>query len=111
MRFSPAIWTPFFLMCASRSLKIGRAQSELQSRPHLVCRLLLEKKKNVEVYREQGMILSPLKEDAIQLYSATRMFISAISIRPLGLIEGDLLIARRESKLLSSRARPNLVDN
>src|SRR5690554_6221668 len=27
--------------------KIGRAQSELQSRPHLVCRLLLEKKKNI----------------------------------------------------------------
>src|SRR5690554_7767743 len=26
-------------------LQIGRAQSELQSRPHLVCRLLLEKKK------------------------------------------------------------------
>src|SRR5690554_7428804 len=27
--------------------KIGRAQSELQSRPHLVCRLLLEKKKKI----------------------------------------------------------------
>src|SRR2546422_11754456 len=27
------------------SVKIGRAQSELQSRLHLVCRLLLEKKK------------------------------------------------------------------
>src|SRR5256884_3080951 len=27
-------------------LEIGRAQSELQSRLHLVCRLLLEKKKN-----------------------------------------------------------------
>src|SRR5690554_7319790 len=26
-------------------VKIGRATSELQSRPHLVCRLLLEKKK------------------------------------------------------------------
>src|SRR5690554_4341022 len=26
--------------------EIGRAQSELQSRPHLVCRLLLEKKKH-----------------------------------------------------------------
>src|SRR5690554_7516601 len=26
--------------------EIGRAPSELQSRPHLVCRLLLEKKKN-----------------------------------------------------------------
>src|SRR5215813_14893119 len=28
-----------------RSLQIGRHTSELQSRPHLVCRLLLEKKK------------------------------------------------------------------
>src|SRR5690554_899843 len=27
------------------TIKIGRATSELQSRPHLVCRLLLEKKK------------------------------------------------------------------
>src|SRR3989442_10331564 len=27
-------------------LQIGRAHVELQSRPHLVCRLLLEKKKN-----------------------------------------------------------------
>src|SRR5437870_6029791 len=27
--------------------EIGRAQSELQSRGHLVCRLLLEKKKNI----------------------------------------------------------------
>src|SRR5690625_6332899 len=27
--------------------KIGRAHSELQSRGHLVCRLLLEKKKNI----------------------------------------------------------------
>src|SRR5690554_7009005 len=29
-----------------RTSQIGRAQSELQSRPHLVCRLLLEKKNN-----------------------------------------------------------------
>src|SRR5690554_6722660 len=27
--------------------------SELQSRPHLVCRLLLEKKKNIKVYSKQ----------------------------------------------------------
>src|SRR5690625_7693442 len=31
--------------------KIGRATSELQSRGHLVCRLLLEKKKNSAMYR------------------------------------------------------------
>src|SRR5690554_7132195 len=30
----------------SNAYKIGRDTSELQSRPHLVCRLLLEKKKN-----------------------------------------------------------------
>jgi DeoR family ulaG and ulaABCDEF operon transcriptional repressor len=53
-----------------------------------------------EVYREQGMIVSPFDEDAIQHYSATRMFMSAVSIGPLGVIEGDPLLARAESKLL-----------
>ncbi len=53
-----------------------------------------------EVYREQGMIVSPFDEDAIQHYSATRMFMSAISIGALGVIEGDPLLARAESKLL-----------
>ncbi|MGD0722975.1 MAG: DeoR/GlpR family DNA-binding transcription regulator [Roseiarcus sp.] len=53
-----------------------------------------------EVYREQKLIVSPFDEDAIQHYSASRMFMSAISIGPLGLIEGDPLIARAETKLL-----------
>src|SRR2546429_7394262 len=37
------------MICGSRS-KIGRAQSELQSRLHLVCRLLLEKKKKYGIH-------------------------------------------------------------
>jgi DeoR family ulaG and ulaABCDEF operon transcriptional repressor len=53
-----------------------------------------------EVYREQKLIVSPFEEDAIQHYSAARMFMSAISIGPLGVIEGDPLIARAETKLL-----------
>ena len=53
-----------------------------------------------EVYREQKLIVSPFDEDAIQHYSAARMFMSAISIGPLGVIEGDPLIARAETKLL-----------
>ncbi len=53
-----------------------------------------------EVYREQKLIDSPLDEDAIQHYSAARMFMSGISIGPLGVIEGDPLIARAETKLL-----------
>src|SRR5207253_11403229 len=45
---SPAGPEPASTGCALPSmpmLEIGRAQSELQSRGHLVCRLLLEKKK------------------------------------------------------------------
>ena len=53
-----------------------------------------------EVYREQRLIVSPFEEDAIQHYSASRMFMSAVAIGPLGVIEGDPLIARAEAKLL-----------
>ena len=54
-----------------------------------------------EVYREQGIILSPFDEDAIQHFTAAKMFMSCYSITPLGIIEGDPLIARAEAKLLS----------
>lgn len=53
-----------------------------------------------EVYREQKLIVSPFEDDSIQHYTASRMFMSAISVGPLGLVEGDPLIARAETKLL-----------
>ena len=53
-----------------------------------------------EVYREQKIIVAPFEDDAIQHYSARIMFMSAISIGPHGVIEGDPLIARAETKLL-----------
>jgi DeoR family transcriptional regulator, ulaG and ulaABCDEF operon transcriptional repressor len=53
-----------------------------------------------EVYREQKIIVAPFDDDAIQHYSARIMFMSANSIGPLGVIEGDPLIARAEAKLL-----------
>ncbi len=53
-----------------------------------------------EVYRDQKLIVAPFDDDAIQHYSARIMFMSAISIGPLGVIEGDPLIARAETKLL-----------
>ena len=53
-----------------------------------------------EVYREQKLIVAPFDDDAIQHYSARIMFMSAVSIGPLGVIEGDPLIARAEAKLL-----------
>lgn len=53
-----------------------------------------------EVHREQKIIVAPFDDDAIQRYSARIMFMSAMSIGSLGLIEGDPLIARAEMKLL-----------
>jgi DeoR family transcriptional regulator, ulaG and ulaABCDEF operon transcriptional repressor len=54
-----------------------------------------------EVYREQGIVLSPFNEDAIQHFAASKMFMSCFSITAMGVIEGDPLIARAETKLLS----------
>ncbi len=52
-----------------------------------------------EVYREQGIILSPFDDDAIRNVHATTMFMSAMALTPLGVVEGDPLIARAEAKL------------
>jgi DeoR family transcriptional regulator, ulaG and ulaABCDEF operon transcriptional repressor len=54
-----------------------------------------------EVFREQGIILSPFDHDAIQHFTASKMFMSCYSITPMGIIEGDALIARAEAKLLA----------
>jgi DeoR family transcriptional regulator, ulaG and ulaABCDEF operon transcriptional repressor len=54
-----------------------------------------------EIYREQGIVLSPFDEDAIQHFTASKMFMSCYSISPMGIVECDPLIARAESKLLS----------
>ena len=53
-----------------------------------------------EIYREQGIVLSPFDGDAAQHYTASKMFMSCYSFGPLGVIEGDPLIARAEAKLL-----------
>ncbi len=58
-----------------------------------------------EVYRDQALIVAPFDDDAIQRYSARLMFMSAMSIGPLGVIEGDPLIARAEAKLLKRAER------
>ncbi len=58
-----------------------------------------------EIYREQGIILSPFDEDSIQHFTASKMFMSCFSITQMGIIEGDPLIARAEAKLLSRAER------
>jgi DeoR family transcriptional regulator, ulaG and ulaABCDEF operon transcriptional repressor len=53
-----------------------------------------------EVYRQQKLIVAPFDDDAIQHYTARLMFMSAMAIGAHGVIEGDPLIARAETKLL-----------
>jgi DeoR family ulaG and ulaABCDEF operon transcriptional repressor len=72
---------------------------------HSQCRVALP---GGEVYREEKLIVSPFDDDATQHYSAARMFMSAISVNELGVIEGHPLVARAERKLLA-RARELVV--
>ena len=53
-----------------------------------------------EIYPEQGIVLSPFEDDAIQHYTASKIFTSCFSLSPMGVIAGDPLIARAQAKLL-----------
>ncbi len=46
-------------------------------------------------------LVTPFDEDAIQHFTASRMFMSCHAIGQMGIIEGDPLIARAEAKMLT----------
>lgn len=52
------------------------------------------------IYREQNIILSPFENDVTKNFCASRMFMGAHSIGPLGLMESDPLVIQSEQKLL-----------
>jgi DeoR family ulaG and ulaABCDEF operon transcriptional repressor len=52
------------------------------------------------IYREQNIILSPFDEDGSRHFYAKRMFMGCRGLGPLGLMEGDPLLAQAEQKLL-----------
>lgn len=58
-----------------------------------------------QVYREQGLILSPYDDDSLRHHFASIMFMGAQGIVPLGLMEGDPLLIRAEQKLLDRAER------
>ena len=53
-----------------------------------------------KVYREQNVIVSPFENDVIQNHYASKMFIGAAAVSPLGLLESDPLLVRAEIKLM-----------
>src|SRR5437870_6027366 len=70
------------LMCiawlALAAVQIGRAQSELQSRGHLVCRLLLEKKKTLPSFNPSAAKLKLFSASALRPH--TRSFLTQSSL-------------------------------
>lgn len=53
-----------------------------------------------EIYREQGLIISPFDSDAAQHFAASKIFVSCFAVNPRGVIESDPLVARAVIKLL-----------
>lgn len=58
-----------------------------------------------QIYREQGIIVSPYDDDSLRHHYASIMFMGAQGIVPLGLMEGDPLLIRAEQKLLDRAER------
>ncbi|SMG60366.1 DeoR/GlpR family DNA-binding transcription regulator [Paraburkholderia susongensis] len=53
-----------------------------------------------KIYREQNVIVSPFENDVIQNHYASKMFIGAAAVSPLGLLESDPLLVRAEIQLM-----------
>src|SRR6185369_9218098 len=53
-----------------------------------------------EIFREQGLILSPFEDDTIERFVASKIFIGARAITQHGLMQTDPLLIRAEQKLL-----------
>ncbi|WP_395023077.1 DeoR/GlpR family DNA-binding transcription regulator [Dongia sp.] len=53
-----------------------------------------------EVFREQGLILSPFEDDTIERFIASKIFIGARAITQHGLMQTDPLLIRAEQKLI-----------
>jgi DeoR family ulaG and ulaABCDEF operon transcriptional repressor len=53
-----------------------------------------------EIFREQGLILSPFEDDAIERFIASKAFFGAMAITQHGLMQTDPLLIRAEQKLI-----------
>jgi DeoR family transcriptional regulator, ulaG and ulaABCDEF operon transcriptional repressor len=56
------------------------------------------------LYREQNIVLSPFDDDGTSHYLASKMFMGAASVGPLGLMQTDLILLQAERRLMG-RAR------
>ncbi|AXQ30608.1 DeoR/GlpR transcriptional regulator [Solimonas sp. K1W22B-7] len=53
------------------------------------------------IYRDQNVILSPFESDVIQHHYASRMFMGAAALSPMGVLEWEPLLVQAEKRLLT----------
>lgn len=58
-----------------------------------------------EVYRKQNMVLSPYDETSLSHHYASTMFTGCQGVVPVGVLEGDPLLARAEQNLMARADR------
>jgi len=73
---------------------------------HIVSALLPQQTTRVSLpagalFREQNIVLSPFEDDGTGHYQASKMFIGAASVGPLGLMQTDVILLQAERRLMA----------
>jgi DeoR family ulaG and ulaABCDEF operon transcriptional repressor len=73
---------------------------------HIVSALLPQQKTRVylpagALFREQNILLSPFEDDGTGHYKASKMFIGAAGVSPLGLMQTDVILLQAERRLMA----------
>jgi len=73
---------------------------------HIVSALLQQPNTGVSifggvVFREQNIVLNPFEDDMPRSFRASRLFMGCAAITHFGLVQGDIILAQAERKLLA----------
>lgn len=116
------------LCSPGESIVIGAGSATLQMCPHLaglhlevvtnsmdiVAALLPQSSTRISMpagalYRKQNILLSPFNDDGTSHYSASRVFVGAASVSPLGLMQTDLILLQAERRLMARASQVILL--
>ena len=61
------------------------------------------------LYRKQNILLSPFDEDGTSHYFASKVFVGAASVSPLGLMQTDLIMLQAERRLMARASQVILL--
>jgi DeoR/GlpR family transcriptional regulator of sugar metabolism len=53
------------------------------------------------LFREQNILLSPFEDDGSSHYKASKMFIGAAGVGPLGMMQTDVILLQAERRLMA----------